>query len=502
MVNRKNLNKKFVLISVYNKKNLKLLCQNLQSYGYDFISTGSTYNKIKNYGFKCLNVSKISKYKEILDGRVKTLNPKIFGSILFKRNNQNHINEFKKLNFPEIKMVIVNFYPFSQSLQIKNEDDIIEMIDIGGVSLVRAASKNFRDVTVICKTNNYSLLIKNLKKNNGYTDINFRKKMAASSFKIISNYDKVISSWFDKKTLNKNLKLKYGENPNQQSFLINNKKNNISSFQISGKKLSYNNIIDVDSGLKCLNEFSEPTCVIIKHTNPCGVASSKNINDAFKKAYASDKQSAFGGVVLLNKKINEKLAQIISKHFFEVIVMRSIDKKALNILESKKKLILLKIDKLIPNKQEHKSTIFGTIYQNLDQDVVNKNFIKLVSNKKSNQKILDDLIFSLKVVKHLKSNAVVLSKNKQTIGLGMGQVSRINAVKLAISQSKKNFITKQFVCASDGFFPFLDSIKLLNKNKCICFAQPSGSINDQAVIEYAKKNKLSLYFTKNRLFKH
>ena len=502
MVARKNLNNKFVLISVYNKKNLKYLCKNLEKHGYKFIATGSTYNQIIKYGFKCLKIAKVTKFKEILEGRVKTLNPKIFGSILFKRNNTNHIKDFEKLRFPEISIVVVNLYPFNEFLKNNNEQEIIEMIDIGGASLVRAASKNFADVTIVSKIGYYPNLIKNLEKNNGKTDVIFRKNMAKKSFKNISDYDSSIFKWFNNKNLKKKKTLRYGENPSQNAFIINKNKKSVFNYQINGKELSYNNIIDVDSGVKCIREFSEPTCVIIKHTNPCGVSSSKNINDAYRKAYESDKKSSFGGIVVLNRKVNFQLANKIIKNFFEVIVAKSFDKKALNILKNKKNLILLKIDNLKPDKQEFRSTIFGPIYQNLDLTLINKSFLKLASYKKSNKKNLEDLIFSLKIVKHLKSNAIVLSSNKQTVGIGIGQVNRINALKLAINHSRKIFKNKKFVCASDGFFPFVDAIKLLKKNKCNNIAQPSGSINDKNIIEYANINNLSLYFIKNRLFKH
>ena len=300
----------------------------------------------------------------------------------------------------------------------------------------------------------------------------------------------------------KKFKLRYGENPNQDGYLINYPKNLIFEYQINGKKLSYNNLIDLDSGLKCLQEFDEPTSIILKHTNPCGVASAKNIEVAFIKSYESDPKSAFGGIIFLNRKINNKLAKRIFKNFYEMVVASDYDKKALNVLMKKRNLILLKIPNIKKPKNEYKSTLFGDLYQTTDLKPINKKFINLASKKKSSLKSVNDLIFSLKVAKHLKSNAVVLSRNKQTLGLGHGQTNRVDALNFAIKNMNKYFKKSFFVCASDGFFPFTDSISILNKNGCKVVAQPSGSINDQSVVSFSIKNKISLYFTKNRLFKH
>tara|TARA_B100000989_G_C19519502_1_gene463420 strand:- start:757 stop:1674 length:918 start_codon:yes stop_codon:yes gene_type:complete len=300
----------------------------------------------------------------------------------------------------------------------------------------------------------------------------------------------------------KKTKLRYGENPNQKAYLLQNKKKSIFDYQICGKMISYNNIIDVDSGLKCLNEFKEPTSIIIKHTNPCGVASSKDIYKAFYKSFESDRKSAFGGVVFLNRKVNLKLANYISKFFFEMVVATEYEKEAIKKLSDKKKLIILKIPKIKTKLIDKKTTLFGDLYQDSKSADINTKFIKLVSKKDASKKDIEDLLFGLKIVKHLKSNAIVLSKNKQAVGLGSGQTNRVDALNYAIKNKKKNFKDKNFVCVSDGFFPFTDSISLLKKNGCKIIAQPYGSINDYKVIAYAKRHKLSLYFTKNRLFKH
>ena len=304
------------------------------------------------------------------------------------------------------------------------------------------------------------------------------------------------------KNKNSKIKLRYGENPNQKGYLISDRKNSIFSYQISGKKISYNNLIDLDSGLKCLKEFLEPTSIILKHTNPCGIASAKNIEIAFNRSYESDPKSAFGGIILLNRKVTSRLAKKIYKNFYEMIVALDFDQDALKILERKKNLIILKIPNIKKTVLEYRSTIFGDLYQTRDLDPINRKFLRLVSKKKGSTKSIDDLIFSLKVAKHLKSNTIVLSRNKQTLGLGHGHTNRVDALYNAIKNMNKYFKKGTFVCASDGFFPFIDSINILNRNGCNAVAQPGGSINDKVIISYSIKNKISLYFTKNRLFKH
>ncbi len=304
------------------------------------------------------------------------------------------------------------------------------------------------------------------------------------------------------KSKNRKLSLRYGENPNQKAHLVSYRKRSIFDYQISGKQISYNNIIDLDSGIRCLNEFNEPTSIIIKHTNPCGVASAKNINEAFQKAYESDKKSAFGGIIFLNRNVNSKLAKKIFKNFFEMVVAPKFENEAIKILMNKKNLILLKLPKTENKKIDYKSTLFGDLYQTKDVLPISQNFINLVSKKKGAKKSIQDLIFALKVVKHLKSNAIVLSKNKQTLGLGHGQTNRVDALNFALKNKDYYFKKTNFVCASDGFFPFTDSINILNKSGCKIIAQPKGSINDNKIISFADKNKISLYFIKNRLFKH
>ena len=505
MVTRKNLNSN-ALISVYDKSYLKKICSTLTKYNIGIISTGATANKITSLGFKCKEISDLTKFKEILDGRVKTLHPKIHASILFKRGNANHKKNFKLLKFPKIDFVIVNFYPFSKVSNNASSSEKIDMIDIGGPAMIRSASKNFESITTICEKKYYQSLVRELEKNQGKTTLAFRKKMAQQNFKLTSNYDLSIFKWFNKsnrKKLNNKIKIKYGENPNQQAYFIKNSKINILNSQISGKSISYNNILDISEGLNCLNEFTEPACVIIKHNNPCGVASGSNIKDSFLKALQSDPISAFGGAVFLNRKIDLSLAKIINHNFFEIVVAPKFNKHSIEILKSKKKLVIINSKNLQEkNNLNFRSVNSGILYQQPNTYQITKSKIKLVSKKKSSKKIIDDLLFAFKVAKHVKSNAVVLVDNKQTLGIGAGQMSRLDATRMAILKYKDFFKNRSFVCASDAFFPFIDNIQKLLKYRCNAIIQPSGSKNDNKVIDYANKNQTSLYFVKNRVFKH
>ena len=510
MVNRKNVEKKYALISVYNKTNLSYLCNNLKKHSINFISTGSTCKKIKKLGFRCQEISSLTKFKEILDGRVKTLHPKIHASLLFKRNNPEHLATFKKLNFPVIDYVIVNLYPFKKTIKnTTNKKKIIEMIDIGGPTLLRSSSKNFDVLTTICDPSDYSKFIKNLDKNKGNTSYEFRKKMAFKVFKNTSHYDSLIFKWLKStqelknKGKSKKILLKYGENPNQKSFFIKNNSKSIFDGQIQGNKIGYNNILDINEGLACLKEFKEPTCIIIKHNNPCGVASDTTVKKSFIKAYQADSLSAFGGVVLFNRKINKNLSFLLKKYFFEIIVAPDFEKNSIEIFKTKKNLILIRSNSINSNNnKEFKTVTSGILFQNKNDFKITRKSIKLVSSKGANFQTVEDLLFAFKVVKHVKSNAIVLANKKQTVGIGAGQMSRFDSTRLALMKYKDYFANKKFVCASDAFFPFVDNIQLLKKNNCLAIIQPLGSKNDKKIIDFAKQNKIPLYFTKNRVFKH
>ena len=493
----------FALISVYDKSNLRFLCSLLKKNKIGIISTGSTSKRIKSLGYNCFEISKLTKFEEVLDGRVKTLHPNIYISILHKRKDNRQKQTFNKLKFPKIDFVIVNLYPFSKYVDSKNKDTI-EMIDIGGPTLLRASAKNYDSITTISSPKDYKSLEINIRNNSGGTDLNFRKKMAEQTFKLTYKYDKEIHNWFSKNNQQNDIKLRYGENPNQSAILKKTNNKSVNNFQIQGKEIGYNNILDIDSGLDFISEFIEPTTVIIKHNNACGVASSRTIKTSFVKALKSDQKSAFGGVVLVNKKIDESLAKLIAKNFFEVFVAPSFSKKAINILNKKKNLILID-SKKIPSKKRKiiKSVRMGSLIQQNNSFRLSKKHFNIASKKTTlSKREYEDLLFAFKVVKHTKSNAIVLVKNKQTVGIGAGQMNRYDATKIAIMKYKENFTSKNLVCASDAFFPFIDSLELLIKNNCNSIVAPSGSINDNKIIEFANKKKLKLIFSRVRVFKH
>lgn len=501
------IKKKYALISVFDKKNISIICKALKDFNVEIISTGSTAKEILKIGYKCTTISQSTKFPEILDGRVKTLHSKIYASILHDRGNKEHVTTFNKLKFPDINFVFVNLYPFDKVIKSNNNfNNCIEMLDIGGPTLLRAAGKNFYSITAICNTSDYKKFAENIKKNNGNTSLNFRKKMAEKVFIKTSHYDEVINKWLKNKVNNsvKKIKLKYGENPNQKSYYqVKNFNKSFVGAKINGKDLGFNNILDLDSGINCIKEFSKPTCIIIKHNNPCGAASAKDISIAFSKALNSDSISAFGGVVIFNKIINEDLAKKLFEYFFEVIAASNFTKKALNILQKKKNLILIRTSKLKLNKQDEiKNVIGGSLIQERNKYNINKKNIICATKKTTSNKNIDDLIFAYKISKHVKSNAIVLVRNLQTIGIGAGQMSRIDSTRLALMKKDKNKKVKNYVAASDAFFPFLDNIKLLIKDNCISIIQPAGSINDKKNIDFLNKKNISLYYARYRVFKH
>ena len=504
-------NKRYALISTFDKENLGLICKILKEFSIEIISTGSTAKYIRKLGFKCLNISDLTKFKEILNGRVKTLHPKIHASLLFNRDNKEHISTFNSLKFPKIDFVISNLYSFKSFINSKDSKKIIEMIDIGGVTLLRSAAKNFNSITTISNPNLYFSFVKEMKANRGSTTLGFRKKMAGLAFTLTSSYDLIISNWFNS-TPNTSLQLGiknkipllYGENPNQNAnVFFTNKQENLMTLQVQGKKLSYNNILDVDASINCLHEFKEPTCVVIKHNNPCGAASNFSINKAYDKAMEGDPTSSFGGIIALNRSVDEYLAKKIIKNYVQIVIASNFEKKALRIFKDKKKLILIKINKNKLKKNfEIRSINEGYLEQDKNLIKINKKLLVQASKYKSKSSQLDDLLFALKICKHVKSNAIVLCKNKKTIGIGAGQMSRIDACKIALKKCSKKEKDGGFVVASDAFFPFTDNVKLLLKNNCKAIVEPSGSINDYKIVNYLNNNKIPLYFSKNRFFKH
>ena len=507
---------KSALISVSDKSNLKNLLEILRKNKIKLISSGGTFKKIKKLNFECLEVSDFTGFNEILNGRVKTLHPKIHAGILNKRNSKSHLKDLKKNKFENIDLVIVNFYPFEQIIKnTKNHQKLIDNIDIGGPTMVRAAAKNYNDVTVITSPNDYSKLISELTKYKGGTSINFRKKMSQTAFNETAYYDSVISNYFNnlydanfpkKKTIYANLieKLRYGENPHQESAIYSKDKK-IGLSQINGKQLSFNNYNDVFSGLIISKSLPKNTgTVIIKHANPCGVSIKKNNLDSYKSALACDPISAFGGVVICNFKINKTIAIELKKMFLEVIVANGFDKNAIKILKLKKNLRLIDASKfLLKNIHRYNSMNDSMLLQSEDKTIFSKNNFKIVSKKKPTKSELDNLIFAFNVCRYVKSNAIVLASDKSTIGIGSGQPSRLDSCQIAINKMKKFFKFKNdIVAASDAFFPFVDGIQKLVQSGVTAVIQPSGSIRDKEIIKFANSTGTILVFSKTRHFRH
>ena len=507
---------KKALISVSDKSNLKKLLKVLIKHKIELISSGGTYKEIKKLKFKCLEVSEYTKSPEILDGRVKTLHPKIHAGILSKRNNKSHKNDLQKNNFQEIDLVIVNFYPFEETLKkTKNHLKIIENIDVGGPTMVRAAAKNYNDVTVVTSSNQYNELISEIEKNNGSTSLEFREKLSLEAFSETAYYDAVISDYFNKirenefpkkKIIYGNLieKLRYGENPHQEGAIYS-KKSHLDIKQIHGKQLSYNNYNDIFSALTISKSLPKNTgTVIIKHANPCGVSIHKNNLKSYQMALASDPISAFGGIVSCNFKINRNVALELSKIFLEVIIANEFDHDSLKILKRKKNLRLIDASKFIMNDTIKFSFANQSILtQSEDLNLFNIKNFKIVSKKKPSKKQLEDLIFAFNVCRYVKSNAIVLVNKKTTVGIGSGQPSRLDSCEIAINKmSKFNNFDEGLVAASDAFFPFVDGIEKLVQSGVSAVIQPSGSIRDKEIIRFADQTNTVLVFSNTRHFRH
>ena len=507
---------KTALISVSDKKNIKSILELLKKNKVKIISSGGTYKEIKKLKFKCIEVSEFTNFHEILEGRVKTLHPKIHAGILNKRISKTHQNEMKKNNFENIDLVIVNFYPFENTLKkTSNHNKIIENIDIGGPSMVRSAAKNYKDVTVITSTNQYDELIEELKKNKGSTTLKFREKLSRIAFTETAYYDSVISNYFnnisdtsfpDKRTFHANLIdiPRYGENPHQKSAIYS-KNSNMNIKQIHGKQLSYNNYNDIFSALTISKSLPNNTgTVIIKHANPCGVSIKKNHLQSYVAALKCDPISAFGGVVSCNYKVTKTIAEELNKLFFEVVVANNFDADALKILKTKKNLRLIDASKYI-FKEDLKfiSNNEEILVQSEDIKKFDIKDFKVVSKKKPNTKQMKNLLFAFNICRYVKSNAIVLASNETTTGIGSGQPSRLDSCKIAIDKMKKFSDTNdEIVAASDAFFPFVDGIEKLVQSGVTAVIQPSGSIRDKEVIKYANETNTILVFSKTRHFRH
>ena len=507
---------KTALISVSDKKNLKPLLISLKKNNIKIISSGGTYKEIKKLKFHCLEVSEFTDSPEILEGRVKTLHPKIHAGILNKRNSKVHLKDLKNNNFENIDLVVVNFYPFEETLKnTKNHKKIIENIDVGGPTMVRSAAKNYQDVTVITSSNQYEELIEELKKNKGSTSLKFREKLSRIAFTETAYYDSVISDYFNKKNniifpkkkvFHTNLieTPRYGENPHQESGIYS-KNNSLKINQIHGKQLSYNNYNDIFSALTISKSLPKNIgTVIVKHANPCGVSINKSPLISYKSALACDPISAFGGIVSCNFKINKNLVSELNKLFLEVIIANGFDKDALKLLKRKKNLRLIdatnysfkEILRFISSNEE-------LLIQTEDLKKFNNNDFKVVSKKKPTSKQMKDLIFAFNICRYVKSNAIVLAANGTTAGIGSGQPSRLDSCQIAINKMKKFINTKnEIVAASDAFFPFVDGIEKLVQSGVTAVIQPSGSIRDKEIIKFANETETILVFSRTRHFRH
>ena len=505
---------KRAIISVSDKSNLKTILPILKKFKIEIISSGGSFKKIKSMKYNCVEVSNYTGFPEMLSGRVKTLHPKIHAGILNIRNDATHRKDLRKQNIPEIDLVIVDLYPFEKQLKKKSKK-LIEYIDIGGPTLIRAAAKNFNDVAIVSNIDDYFQLAKELKINKGSTSIKFRKYMSAKAFSVTAYYDSVVSNWLNnqlnikfpvKKTVHGKLigKLRYGENPHQQGSLYGTT-DNLGIEKIYGKELSYNNYNDIYSALSILSTFKKREgTVIIKHANPCGASTEKNQIKSFENALACDPISSFGGVVAINSIITKKLATELNKIFFEVIVSRGFKKDAFKILKKRKSIRLVNCDKFNSKNKKHYLFLENAfLSQDSDSTLLN-NKLKIVTGKKPTPNQLKSLKFAFNVCKFVKSNAIVLAKNKSTIGIGAGQPSRLDSCKIA-SRKALQFAPEKIansVAASDAFFPFPDGIEELAEAGVEAIIQPGGSINDKKVIKAANNAGLVMLFTGTRHFKH
>tara|TARA_Y100000590_G_scaffold468303_1_gene650585 strand:+ start:784 stop:2325 length:1542 start_codon:yes stop_codon:yes gene_type:complete len=512
-----NLQKiKRAIISVSDKTNLKLILPILKKYKIEIISSSGSFKKIRSMNYNCVEVSAYTGFSEMLDGRVKTLHPKIHAGILNIRKNYEHKKDLKKKNFKNIDLVIVDLYPFEKRLGEKKKfQDLIEYIDIGGSALIRSAAKNFNDVTVISNIKDYPELLKELKNNNGSTSFKFRKFMSSKAFSLMAYYDSVISNWLnteaqikfpDKKTIHGKLKenLRYGENPHQEGNLYI-EEGSLGLTKLHGKNLSYNNYNDIYATLEIINSFNKnPGTVIVKHTNPCGVSCEKDQLLSFKYALECDPVSAFGGVIAVNSVITKKMAIELNKFFFEIILSKGFKKDALKILKKRKNIRLIDYSKFNLSYKKHYQFLGNAFLAQDSNNLLLNKKIKIVSKKKPSQKQIDSLKFAFNICKFVKSNAIVLANNKSTIGIGSGQPSRLDSCKIATNKALQ-FVPDKIrnsVAASDAFFPFIDGIEQLAETGIEAIIQPGGSINDRKIVEAANNAGIVMAFTGIRHFKH
>lgn len=503
---------KSALISVFHKDGLAPLVQKLNELGITIYSTGGTEKFIKELGIEVFPVENLTSYPSILGGRVKTLHPKVFGGILSRRNNEGDISQLKQFEIPEMDIVIVDLYPFEKTVASgATEQDIIEKIDIGGISLIRAAAKNFKDVFCVSSMEQYDEFLEIISSQNGGSTLEQRKIFAGKSFNISSHYDTSIFSYFNKNNEEAVLKisetsgkvLRYGENPHQKGYFFGNFDEMFS--KLHGKELSYNNLLDVDAAVNLMNEFKNdaPTFAILKHNNACGFSTRPTLHQAYIDALAGDPISAFGGVLISNKKIDLKTAEEIHKLFCEVVIAPSYDSDALEVLKGKKNRILLILNEIKLPKTITRSCLNGALVQDRDLKTDAASDLETVTQISPSEREIEDLLFASKICKHTKSNTIVLAKNKQLFASGTGQTSRVDALNQSIIKANHfKFDLEGAVMASDAFFPFPDCVEIANNVGINAVIQPGGSIKDKLSIDFCDKNQMSMVFTGTRHFKH
>ena len=499
---------KNALISVFHKDGLGPIVQQLNQLGIEIYSTGGTQKFIEEEGIKVNRVEDLTSYPSILGGRVKTLHPNVFGGILSRRELESDKEQLNQYNIPEFDLVIVDLYPFEKTVSSgASEQNIIEKIDIGGISLIRAAAKNFKDVLIVSERSQYSELLSILENGKGDTDLNTRNKFAGKAFNISSHYDTAIFNYFNeeeivfKQSVVENKTLRYGENPHQKGVFFGNLSEMFD--QLHGKELSYNNLLDVDAAVSLISEFEETTFIVMKHNNACGIASRNTLVDSWKDALEADPVSAFGGVLITNQELDHTTAEEINKIFFEVIIAPSYSEDALEILKSKKKRVILMQKEVILPKSQFRTVLNGVLSQDKDLQTDQISDMKTVTTLSPTEDELSDLKFASKVCKHTKSNTIVFVKNKQLLSSGVGQTSRVDALKQAITKAKNfNFDLNGAVMASDAFFPFPDCVEIADNEGVKCVIQPGGSIKDNLSIDYCNNNEMKMVITGYRHFKH
>ena len=508
----KEIKIKSALISVFNKDGLEPIIKELDSQGVIIYSTGGTQKFINDLGVKVIRVEDLTSYPSILGGRVKTLHPKVFGGILNRQDNESDKKELIDFEIPQIDLVIVDLYPFKETINSgASHSDIIEKIDIGGISLIRAAAKNYKDVTCISSKDDYKLFLNILKEKNGTLSNSERKLFALKSFNISSNYDTAIFNYFNSKNDVTALKisdnnakiLRYGENPHQKGFFYGDFDKVFD--KIHGKELSYNNLLDVDAAVNLILEFKEekPTFAILKHNNACGIATRDNIKQAYIDALAADPVSAFGGVLISNSEIGTDVAELINNLFCEVVIAPKFSQESLNILKQKKNRIILVLKEFNEPEFIIRSCLNGYLSQQKDKHTDSLIDFKFATETKPSDKQIEDLLFASKVCKNTKSNTIVLVKNKQLLASGTGQTSRVDALNQAIHKAVSfKFDLNGAAMASDAFFPFPDCVEIANKNGINSVIQPGGSIKDNLSVDYCNENKIPMVFTGFRHFKH